>query len=127
MIWGYVATAAAFAVLTAAGIHGADTGRVSPTWLAGCYLFLSVGELLLGPLGMSLLTQIAPPGKISQVVGLWFAATAVGNVLTGALGMTWGRWPHHHYFALLALLSLGAAVVLLAQLRRLESAIPRVS
>lgn len=120
MVWGYVATAAAFILLAAAGLHGGDTSRVNPGWLTGCYLLLSVAELLLGPFGMSLVTQTAPPNRTGQAVGLWFAAAAVGNVAAGGLGLLWGRWPNHRYFALLALASLGAAVVLLTRLSSLE-------
>lgn len=120
MILGYVATASAFAILAAAGLHGADTGRVSPAWLAGCYLLLSIAELLLGPLGMALLTQIAPPHRTAQAVGLWFAAGAVGNIAAGALGLLWGRWPNHRYFALLALVSLAAALTLFSRLSTLD-------
>ncbi len=126
MVWGYVATAAAFVVLAAAGLHGGDAARVSPAWLTGCYGLLSVAELLLGPFGMSLVTRIAPPNRTGQAVGLWFAAAAVGNVAAGGIGLLWGRWPNHRYFALLALTSLGAAVVLFAWLRRLEAILRRL-
>lgn len=120
MVWGYVATAVAFAILAAAGLRGADTSRVNPAWLGGCYLLLSIAELLLGPLGMSLLTRITPPQRTAQAVGLWYAAAAIGNVGVGALGLLWGRWANHCYFALLALMSLGAAVMLFTRVAWLE-------
>ena len=120
MIWGILFTSAAFALLTAAALHGGDSGRVSPAWLAGSYALLSLGELLLAPLGMSLLTQLAPPQKISQAVGLWFVSTALGNVLAGVLGLGWGRWPSHLYFGLLATLTLATAGILLSRWRWLE-------
>ena len=120
MAWGYLATASAFALLVLASLRGGDMGRVSPVWLGGGYLLLSVAELLLLPLGMSLVTRIAPPHKASQAIGLWFAAAAVGNVLAGVIGLLWGRWPNHRYFALLALVSIGAAAALLARLGRIE-------
>ena len=120
MTWGYVATAAAFVVLLLAGHHGGDTGRVGPIWLGGAYLLLSAAELLLSPLGMSLITRIAPPQRTSQAVGLWFAAAAVGNASAGVIGLLWGRWPNHRYFALLAVVSLGAAAALLVRMRRIQ-------
>ena len=120
MAWGYLATASAFALLVLASLRGGDMGRVSPVWLGGGYLLLSVAELLLLPLGMSLVTRIAPPHRASQAIGLWFAAAAVGNALAGVIGLLWGRWPNHRYFALLALVSIGAAAALLARLGRIE-------
>lgn len=125
MVWGYLATAGAFALVAAASLRGGDTSRVSAAWLIGCYLLLSVAELLLNPLAMSLVTQIAPASRTGQASGLWFAAAAVGNAAAGGLGLLWGRWPNHRYFVLLALVSLAAAVVLFAQLRRLESVLRR--
>lgn len=65
-------------------------------------------------------TRLAPPQKTSRMVALWFASTAVGNVLTGALGLLWTRWPHHRYFVLVAVLALGAAALLLAWLKSIE-------
>lgn len=120
VIWGYVITAAAFAVMAAGGLRGGDLGRVSGAWLLGCYALLSLGEVLLAPLGVALITRLAPKHKAGQAVGLWFASCAFGSGLGGALGLCWDRWPHHRYFAVLALLSLGAAVVLLPRRRQLD-------
>ena len=113
MVWGYVTTTIKFIVLAFAGLKGGDAGRVSPAWLTGSYLLLSVAELLLSPLGLSLVTRIAPLYRTAQAVGMWFAAAAVGNTLAGIIGLAWGRWPHHRYFALLALLLVGVVVLLI--------------
>jgi POT family proton-dependent oligopeptide transporter len=112
LIWGYVATAAGFALMTTASLHGGDTGRVSSAWLIGCYVLLSIAEILLAPLGMSLVTRLAPRDKAARAVGLWFASSAVGNGLAALLALGWERWPHHRYFAVLALVSLAAAAAL---------------
>ena len=113
LLWGYVATAAAFAWMAAASLQGGDTGRVSSAWLIGCYLLLSLAEILLAPLGMSLVTRFAPRDKAARAVGLWFASSAVGNGLAALLALGWDRWPHHRYFAALALVSLAAAAALM--------------
>lgn len=70
MLWGYVATAAAFAVMGAASLYGGDFGRVHVAWLSGCYLLLSVAESQLAPLGLALVSQLAPPRKLSCGIGL---------------------------------------------------------
>lgn len=120
MMLGYFVTAAAFALLTVAGLCGGDTGRISPGWLGGGLLLLSIGELLLSPLGLSLLTQIAPGQQRSQTVGLWFVAAAAGHGFAAVLSWLWEGWPHHRYFASLALMALGAAYALLSRLRWLD-------
>jgi POT family proton-dependent oligopeptide transporter len=127
MVWGYVATAGAFALLGTAGLRGGDTGRVSPLWLSGCYLLLSIAEVRLAPLGLALVTRLAPPRIASRAHGLFFATVALGSGLAGALGLLWESWPHHRYFALLAFVSLGAAVVLLARLRALNAVLRRAA
>lgn len=98
--------------MVVASLHGGDTGRVSSAWLIGCYLLLSITEILLAPLGMSLVTRLAPRDKAARAVVLWFASSAVGNGLAALLALAWNRWPHHRYFAVLALLSVIATAVL---------------
>ena len=49
LVWGYVATASAFALMAAASLRGGDAGRVSGAWLVGCYALLSLAEILLAP------------------------------------------------------------------------------
>ena len=107
LLWGYVATA--FALMTIASLHCGDAGRVSSARLIGCDLLLSIAEILLAPLGMSLVTRLAPRDKAARAVGLWFASSAVGNGLAALLALGWDRWPHHRYFTVLALVSLAAA------------------
>lgn len=120
ILWGLVATAAAFAVMSAACLCGGDVGRVNAAWLVACYVLLSIAEILLAPLGVSLITRLAPKAKSAQAVGLWFAGSAVGNGLAAALALLWSQWPHHQYFGVLALLSLAAAALLLAKARLLK-------
>lgn len=67
-------------VLTSGG------GQVSFWWIVFGYFFLAIGELCLSPVGLSIMTQIAPNLIKGQVMGLWFVAGALGNVVAGLLG-----------------------------------------
>jgi len=123
LVWGFVTMAAAFVLLSVVSPHGNAPDGISPWWLVGSYLLLSLAEVLLAPLGMALVTQLAPPQRLAMATGLWFASGAAGIALAGGLGLLWSRWSIPRYFALLAALSLGAAVVLLTRVRSLEAAL----
>ena len=69
---------------------GADPMRVSANWLISTYLVLTFAELLLSPIGISFVSKVAPPKYAGLMMGLWFAATAVGNQLVMVPGLLWG-------------------------------------
>lgn len=58
----------------------------SPWWLVVSLLLLSLGELCLSPVGLSIMTKLAPKLIKSQVMGLWFLAGSLGNVIAGLIG-----------------------------------------
>lgn len=77
--------ALAFWVMTLAS-NAADGGNmVSPWWLVAVYVILTLGELMLSPIGLSMITKLAPKKLVSVVMGLWMASFAAGNYLAGML------------------------------------------
>lgn len=82
---GLLLLAAGFLVLAAGSRQALATGPVGPGWLAATYLLHVWGELLLSPVGLSSVTQLAPARRVGQVMGLWFLATSLGNLLAGLL------------------------------------------
>ncbi|MBI3941286.1 MAG: peptide MFS transporter [Acidobacteria bacterium] len=120
---GMLLTGASCLVLYAAALAGGDTGRVSPLWLIGAYALISVGELCLSPMGLSLVSKVAPARMKSMMMGGWFVATALGNKLT-AIGVYWKVWSHSLFFLVLALMALATAAVLFFLLKPLKKAMP---
>ena len=59
---------------------------VSPLWLVGTLLLLTLGELCLSPIGLSTMTKLAPTILRGQVMGLWFTASALGNLMASLVG-----------------------------------------
>lgn len=59
---------------------------VSPWWLVGSYFFQTTGELCLSPVGLSSMTKLSPRKYVGQMMGIWFLATAVGNLIAGLVG-----------------------------------------
>jgi POT family proton-dependent oligopeptide transporter len=122
---GMLLTAASFYVMYFAGKVGGDTGRVSPLWLISAYGIVTLGELMLSPMGLSLVSKVAPLKHRALMMGGWFGATAIGNKLT-AIGVYWDDWKHSTFFAVLATMALVTAGLLFAILPRLKRAMPGV-
>jgi proton-dependent oligopeptide transporter, POT family len=61
-------------------------GKVSPLWLVGLFFLQTVGELFLSPVGLSVMTRLAPSGAVGLILGVWFLSSAFGNKLAGVLG-----------------------------------------
>ncbi|MCM3874302.1 MAG: peptide MFS transporter [Pyrinomonadaceae bacterium] len=99
--------------------------RVSAVWLILAYMVISLGELMLSPMGLSLVSKVAPLRMRGMMMGGWFVATAVGNKLT-AIGVYWERWMQSSFFVILGTMALIMAFVLLVLLRPLKKAMPGV-
>ena len=85
--FGLVMLGAGFAVLLfAANLILAGGGKVGPQWLLLTYLLHTTGELCLSPVGLSNFTKLAPPRFVSQLMGMWFLSTAIGNLAAGQIG-----------------------------------------
>jgi POT family proton-dependent oligopeptide transporter len=125
MAIGMALTGLSFYVMYFAGKAGGDTGRVSPWWLVSAYGVLTLGELMLSPMGLSLVSKVAPMRLRGLMMGGWFGATAIGNKLT-AIGVYWDNWLHSTFFAVLGSMALVMSVVLFLLLRPLKKAMPGV-
>lgn len=60
--------------------------KVSGIWLALSYLFQTFGELSLSPVGLSSMTKLSPRRYVGQMMGIWFLASSVGNLIAGLVG-----------------------------------------
>lgn len=107
------------------GVLMTEEHRVSPIWLITAYAVISLGELMLSPMGLSLVSKVAPARMRGLMMGGWFVATAIGNKLT-AIGLLWTQWYHSSFWLLCSGLALATAIVMLALLRPLKRAMPGV-
>ena len=99
--------------------------EVSPAWLITSYAVVTLGELLLSPMGLSLVSKVAPFRLRGMMMGGWFVATAIGNKLT-AIGVYWTRWPHSLFFAVLGLMCVAVAGIMGAVLKPLKKSMPGI-
>jgi len=99
--------------------------RVSAFWLIFAYAVVTLGELMLSPMGLSLVSKVAPIHLRGLLMGGWFVATAIGNKLT-QIGIFWDIWLQSTFFLVLAGMALVMAVVLFLLLKPLKRAMPGV-
>ena len=99
------------------GKHVAD---VSANWLIGTYLILTFGELLLSPMGISFVSKVAPPKYKGMMMGGWFVATAIGNLLVAVGGLLWGKFPLTIVWGVFLVLCILSALFMFAMMKRLE-------
>ncbi len=91
---------------------GPDHGQASWLWLFAFFLVLTVGELYLSPIGLSLVTKVAPLRVLSLMMGVWLASSFFGNLLAGYLGTYWSSMGKSDFFLMLAIVSAAAGVVI---------------
>jgi proton-dependent oligopeptide transporter, POT family len=82
---GLALVGAGFVLMVVAARLSEGGARVSPGWLVGTYTLHTFGELCLSPIGLSLVSRMAPRGHTSVFMGLWFVATALAELLAGQL------------------------------------------
>ena len=102
-------------IIAAQGI--APDQRRNVLWLVGTTFVLTIGELYLSPIGLSLVTKVAPMRIVSMMMGVWFLSSFFGNYLSGFLGTFWEKMPRQVFFMMLTLLGFvaGTAMLLLSR------------
>lgn len=95
----------------------ADQNRVSPGWLFGFFLLATLGEMCVSPVGLSMVSQLAPGRFVAILMSVWLLTWAFGNFLAGAFAEKWGTWAPEPYFVAVAVV-LGAFTLLLVLLVR---------
>ena len=97
--------------------------KISFLWLAGSTFIYTLGELYLSPIGLSLVTKVAPARIVSMMMGVWFLSNFLGNYLTGYLGTFYEKMPRQAFFSLLAALAVGAGLAIFALSKPLKNAV----
>jgi len=116
--WGLLISA--LSTLVMVGAVAASQGglmKVSPWWLIGTYGVITVGELFLSPMGLSLVSKLSPPRITALMMGGFFLSTSIGNKLSGVLASMWYDYEDKANFfwvnCVLLLLAAAMAFVLL--------------
>jgi len=119
----FISALSALVMVAAVKAGGNGTEKVSVWWLVSCYGVITIGELFLSPMGLSLVSKLSPPRITALMMGGWFLSTSIGNKLSGVLASMWDRYEDKTNFFLLNFgLLLGATLLLFLMLKWLNSA-----
>lgn len=88
-------------------------GKGSVMWLLGSTFLLTMAELYISPIGLSLVTKVSPVKIVSMMMGVWFLASSFGGQISGYIGSFYEVVSKQDFFLLLAGLSLVPAVLFL--------------
>jgi POT family proton-dependent oligopeptide transporter len=112
-----------FLVMIGAG-RIVDSGqKASFGWLVGCTGLLTLGEIYLSPVGLSLVTKISPPRIVSMMMGMWFLSSFFGDYMSGWLATYANTMSNSSFFLLLASISLATGVLMIVLYLPLKRAI----
>jgi len=117
---GLIQLGLGFLVLFFAAQFVVNGDKVAPTWLIITYLLHSTGELCLSPVGLSTVTKLAPQRYGAQMMGTWFMANALGNVISGLIAGHLGsdnlsEMPYRFLMVFVGTAGVGLLLLLLAK------------
>lgn len=120
MALGCLLAGASFVIMVLAAHGTGPQERRGIAWLLGNVFILTVGELYLSPIGLSLVTKAAPARIVSMMMGVWFLSSFFGNYFSGFLGTFWERMSHEAFFLMLTALGLAGGIAIRLLGRPLE-------
>ncbi|KUY20197.1 amino acid transporter [Elizabethkingia miricola] len=101
IVLGLFITALSCLVMVGAAYVGSNGAvKVSALWLVASYGVVTVGELCLSPMGLSVVSKLSPPRITALMMGGFFLANSVGNKLSGILASTWYNYENKEYYFL---------------------------
>ena len=126
LLYGMLLTTAALLIMAVAGsMTDGGSVKVAGLWMALFYLVITFGELCLSPIGLSLVTKLAPARLAGLAMGGWFLATSIGNKFSGFLGTVQNHMEPMWFFVFLAGLAAAVALFIFMVLPKLDAAIKK--
>ncbi len=110
---GLLGLSAGFFVIAWGAAQATLENPVTPAWLIVTYFLHTCGELALSPVGLSSMTKLAPTGRVGQMMGVWFIAAALGNLIAGLVAGQLETLPPDLLFRTVAMIAGAAGVIAL--------------
>jgi proton-dependent oligopeptide transporter, POT family len=114
MSLGCFGVAIANLIMVGAAWQSAGAPDASWLWLLGYFVVLTIGELYLSPIGLSLVSKVSPTRIVSMMMGVWLATSFTGNFIAGWLGSFWSSMDKMMFFLMIAGIATLAGAAILA-------------
>src|SRR5262245_1685109 len=120
MSLGCFGVAIANLIMVGAAWQSAGAPDASWLWLLGYFVVITIGELYLSPIGLSLVSKVSPTRIVSMMMGMWLATSFTGNFIAGWLGSFWSSMDKMSFFLMIAGIATLAGAMILAFARPLR-------
>jgi POT family proton-dependent oligopeptide transporter len=122
MALGCLGCGASYLIMAGAAYY-AGGDKASWLWLFAYFVVITTAELYISPIGLSLVSKVAPARYISVMMGVWLATSFIGNFGAGYLGSFWSGMAKPDFFLMVAVVAIAAGAVIWAFDRPLRSAL----
>ena len=116
---GCVLAGSAYILMIMAATLVPETEKGSVMWLVATVFMFTMGELYISPIGLSLVSKVAPPPILNMMMGMWFLSSFFGNYMTGFLGMFYETMSKDQYFLMLTAIGVITGLIFFAAKRPL--------
>lgn len=99
-------------LIMAVAAHFSAKSLVSPLWLTSAFFVATIAELCISPIGLSLVTKLAPVKFASLIMGCWFLSSFIGNLGAGVFAGFYEKMSHSIFFSILAITSAIVCLIL---------------
>jgi proton-dependent oligopeptide transporter, POT family len=122
MALGCAGCGAAYLIMAGAAFY-AGSDKASWLWLFAYFAVITTGELYISPIGLSLVSKVAPVRHLALMMGVWLATSFIGNFIAGYLGSFWSSMAKPNFFLMIAAVAMAAGAVIWGFDRPLRSAL----
>lgn len=117
-IAGLSALVMVFAVMSVPSIY---THKAAPAWLWGCYFVFTISEIFLSPIGLSLVSKLAPARLTALMMGGWFLSTSIGGKIAGVMTSFWDNFTDKKmFFLILVVAAFVGGILIYSRLKSLN-------
>jgi len=117
---GLVLVGVGFAIIAIGAVRASAGIKISPWWLFATYFVQVCGELCLSPVGLSVISQLAPKKVAGLMMGVWFLSISLGDYIAGLFGSAYEKYSPQALFSIVAAITIVLGLILLLLVRSIK-------